>query len=186
MARGEATDPTWKYVVAALEQAGTFARSRGYKWKGESCGLVSALALNLVIDTRNEAGKWRLTGQKLLKTSNPSDINLAHADHYLHMRAAGAIGGPSKAGAELAKIHGYDKIKQQLRKYQGHPLADYIEKWLREDKTRPLSAPGPDAIYWAEEGLKDGIADFLRNPGINNDITQLFPKAEKPGRLRRT
>src|SRR5689334_11935132 len=100
-------DHTWKYIVTALDRASAYARSRRYSWKGRSCYLVSALALDLVMTTRH-GGKMWMDHSSALETSNPDDINLAYADHYLDMRGRAGKFGPKAGLALKAGAYAYD------------------------------------------------------------------------------
>lgn len=39
-----------------------------------------------------------------------------------------------------------------------------MEFRLRENENNPVSRPDEQSVYWADEGLKDGIEDFKNNP----------------------
>lgn len=43
-------------------------------------------------------------------------------------------------------------------------LGEELEYQLRENKGNPVSRPDEQSVYWADEGLKDGIEDFKNNP----------------------
>ena len=45
-------------------------------------------------------------------------------------------------------------------------LGDELEYRLRENKGNPVSRPDEVSVYWADEGLKDGIEDWKNNPGV--------------------
>ncbi len=45
-------------------------------------------------------------------------------------------------------------------------LGEELEYQLRENKGNPVSRPDEQSVYWADEGLKDGIEDFKNNPHL--------------------
>lgn len=45
-------------------------------------------------------------------------------------------------------------------------LGDELEYRLRKNKGNPVSRPDEQSVYWADEGLKDGIADWNSNPSV--------------------
>jgi hypothetical protein len=45
-------------------------------------------------------------------------------------------------------------------------IGEGMEYQLREEKGFPVSRPAEHAVYWADEGLKDGLADFYNNPHV--------------------
>ena len=47
-------------------------------------------------------------------------------------------------------------------------IGEELEYKLRENKGNPLSRPDEQAVYWADEGLKDGIEDWKNNPDVPN------------------
>jgi len=186
VAKGQQDDPAWRYISAALKRAGDLARSKGYAWKGGSCYLVSSLALRMVILTRN--GEKTPSGDYLVPTGNPGDINLAYADHYLHMRGTAAYFGPDgvirhRMAIEELKIRGYDEVKRVVLGMEklpdegpdAKPLNGFYKAagkalhWVLREGNQPLSAPTALSQYWANEGLKDGLEDYANNPGIDND-----------------
>ena len=48
-----------------------------------------------------------------------------------------------------------------------HMLGTNLEYSLREDKANPTSRPSPRSIYWALEGVNDGITDYENNYSIH-------------------
>jgi hypothetical protein len=108
-------DPTWQYISLALIRGRTFARSRGHRWKGDSCFFVSSLALGLVMQTRNGSTTWSMgDGGPTLPTDDPTSIDLAYADHYLNMRAStGFWGKPGYVSNQVA-TQGYDLAKKAI------------------------------------------------------------------------
>lgn len=42
-------------------------------------------------------------------------------------------------------------------------LGEEMESRLRENENNPVSRPDEQSVYWADEGLKDGIEDFKNN-----------------------
>jgi hypothetical protein len=186
MAKGDQDDPAWRYITAALTRAGNLARSKGYAWKGGSCYLVSSIALRMVILTRN--GEKTPAGDYLVPTTNTADINLAYADHYLHMRGTAAFFGPDnlirhRMAIEKLKIVGYDEAKRVILGMEALPDEGPDAKplnglykatgkalhWALREGKQPLSSPTALSQYWANEGLKDGLDDHANNPGIDND-----------------
>jgi hypothetical protein len=178
MARPPANAPAWTYIEAALTKARAVARRNGYAWTGESCYIVSALALRIIIETRE--------GKRGVPTQNPQDIQLAYADHYLHMRGISAR-HPSRAPLYRMKAAGYDGLKrfaarsQRTSEYErvgvdpASPHAavtrfggQVVDRLLREGRN-PLSEPTAESLDWANAGADDGIADANRNQSIDND-----------------
>jgi hypothetical protein len=45
-------------------------------------------------------------------------------------------------------------------------IGEEMEYQLRENKGNPVSRPDERSVYWADEGVKDGIADFKNNPHL--------------------
>jgi hypothetical protein len=45
-------------------------------------------------------------------------------------------------------------------------LGNELEYRLRENKSNPVSRPDERSVYWADEGLKDGIDDWKNNPKL--------------------
>jgi hypothetical protein len=45
-------------------------------------------------------------------------------------------------------------------------LGEELEYRLRENKSNPVSRPDEQSVYWADEGLKDGLEDFKNNPHV--------------------
>jgi hypothetical protein len=168
-------DPTWGYVLQALAIGAARARENGYTWKGDSCYIVSAIALYAVMLTRR--GEKLASGEYLIRTANINDPALAYADHYLHMRGEMARSGPGPGGImrtfQETKTRGYDTVKRAV--IAGRALAvpsmsvpaDLLDRALRESD-QPLSVPTSDSLFWGNEGIKDGIVDFHLNPGIDN------------------
>ena len=180
-------DPTWTHIISALDRASAYASRKRYRWSGQSCYLVSALALDLIMSTRHGRKVW-LDGLPTLPVPHPNDINLAYADHYLdmHKRLFGKF-GPKRASALRAGAYLYDEYKRVVigmgnlpggknakpfdNFYKG--VGKFLEYQSREDKSNPLSVPTKASEYWAVEGIKDGVTDFIANPDIDNNVDAL-------------
>lgn len=193
MAKGDADDPAWRYVQAALEFAQRRARGQGYAWKGDSCYVVSKLALHAVIYTRNgikiESGPRE--GEYIIPTDNPRDVALAYCDHYLHMRGEAARLGPHWRWRLETQTKGYDAVKGAIAFARDLPAEGggsivpgatvttaptFALRWLGQaadwalrEGSAPLSKPSKESLYWGLQGIEDGMEDHKANPGIDND-----------------
>lgn len=187
MASKSPTDPCWQYVTAALERAAAVSRKHGYAWRGSSCGVVSYIALMCIMWNRNWDAKkdsaWAVDGLPPI-TTKVGDINLAYADHYLDRRTNCGLGmGQLQATIQM---NTYDAVKKVavgfvgMKNHAGNkpldgfyreacpPLGNVLQNLMRENKCKPLSAPGPDEIGWSKLGIADGRRDYELNPGIDN------------------
>jgi hypothetical protein len=180
-------DPAWRYITVALAFGQKRARDNAYRWKGDACFVVSAIALGAVILTRR--GIKPSSGKYLIPTENPTDIGLAHADHYLHMRGEAARLGPNWRWKLEAQTEGYDAVKRGVSRLRDLPWAGIVDvpgvkdfsvlstplkalgeaaDWALRESDKPLSAPSEDSQYWGQQGIEDGLADHRLNPGIDN------------------
>ncbi|MCK8782826.1 hypothetical protein M0638_00340 [Roseomonas sp. NAR14] len=177
MPKGDPNDLTWRYVTLALDRATRWAKSHDYAWQGRSCYLVSARALEYVIETRR--GLVLPGGAPPVPTTNHRDQELAYADHYLHMRGMAGLHGPEARTYLEAQTRTYDNLKRNVVKALGgkgqgledrinRGVARVIDSYLRES-AEPLSAPNADSEYWAMAGIEDGLVDYRLNPDTDND-----------------
>lgn len=145
-------NPTWITIKAALARAGKVAATNGYVWKGESCRVVSAIALWCVMWTRNYDKKvaptWAVDGLGPLP-DYPGTFSLAYTDHYLNQRAFTGLGRP----IAVANIKGdvYEGAKKSIIDLKNVRTPAQIRQ-----------APGPGGAYekWLGEPARD-IAEML-------------------------
>ena len=111
---GDSSDPTWVYICKALIRGRTLARALNHKWKGDSCFVVSTMALGLVKQTRDgKVSTWFAgDGGPTMATDNRMCEELAWADHYLQMRAMSGFTGPIGSGVNRFIAFGYDSGKR--------------------------------------------------------------------------
>lgn len=196
--KGDPADPAWNLIRRALIRATSFARARGFTWKGESCYWVTRAALLLVIDTRDGLKEWKIDHGPTLVGEDPGSVHLMYADHYLHARGdssrMGRVGYPflwprTRIYEEVKTVaYGLKDLPNPLKgsgtfnPWDPTPvmlptpaqagsamlqmIGEELERRLRENEGNPVSRPDPQSVYWADEGLKDGIEDFKNNPHI--------------------
>jgi hypothetical protein len=116
--KGDLSDRTWQYIVAALARGREMARSKGFKWKGDSCFYANVIALWLVIATRRGCTIFRIDRGPTLKTNNPLCIELAYADHYLQARMVASLFGAAGAISTNVARFFYDPYKDIIRDMQ--------------------------------------------------------------------
>lgn len=198
--KGDPSDPAWNIILRSIMRATSWARARGFTWKGESCYWVSRAALLLVIDTRDGLSEWRIDHGPTLVGEDRESVSLVHADHYLHARGdssrMGHIGypflWPRTRIYEEVKTVAYGlkdlpnplKVSGTFNPFDPTPvmlpsaaqagsavlqlIGEELEYRLRENKSNPVSRPDEGSVYWADEGVKDGIVDWNNNPNVPN------------------
>ncbi len=196
--KGDNSDPAWNLIRRALIRATSWAHSKGFTWKGESCYWVTRAALLLVIDTRDGRTTWQVDGGPVLVGEDPKSVHLMYADHYLQGRGdsarMGHVGYPflwgRTRGYEAAKsvAWGLKDLPNPLRDYGSfnpwdptsrmlptpaqagsallQMLGEELEQRLRTNPANPTSRPDEQSVYWADEGLKDGVEDWKNNPTL--------------------
>lgn len=190
--KGDMNDGAWRYITEALNLGRARATEHGYTWSGESCFVVSAMALGAVILTRRgiKPTSGPMAGQYLLPNADPASNDLAYADHYLHMRGEAARLGPNYRWKLEAQTEGYEAVKRGIRRMRDMPwtgivgvpvMKDFyvlstplkamgeVADWALRESDKPLSPPSKESLYWGLEGIKDGLTDYAANPGIDND-----------------
>lgn len=189
---GDPNDHAWVYVTKALDLGRSHAARNRYRFKGECCYVVAAIALGAVILTRRgiTIGTGPRKGEYLIPTTNPRDIALAYADHYLHMRGeAGRLGPAGRWKLEL-QTKTYHSVKRGVARMRDIPEdkewvhvpgtktdvraapvrgIGKVLDWMLRESDQPLSTPTEESLYWGLQGITDGIADYEANPGIDND-----------------
>lgn len=196
--KGDTSDPTWNIIRRALIRATSYAHSKGFSWRGESCYWVTRAALLLVIDTRDGLKEWRVDGGPTLVGEDPDSPSLMRADHYLQARGdssrMGHVGYPflmprTRIYEEVKTIaYGLKDLPNPLKSSTAfnpwdptsrmlpspaqagsavlQMIGEEMEYRLRDNKSNPVSRPDEESVYWADEGLKDGIEDWKNNPDI--------------------
>lgn len=162
------------YYLKAMHLAKLYAQkaSKGtYKFRGDSCYVINQMALSAILLARHGKLKphWIVP---LDPGDDPNCEALAGADHYLDLRTRfslhGAGYGANIVGGALVTT-GYDAVKLGTLGLELSPgpveraLGGYIERKLREDDNRPLSAPSVLVEGAAYSGMLAGISDNWNN-----------------------
>ena len=159
----DATDPLYpsgnesEPVISWINRSIRHARFRLQRERPEMAKdpfYVLVYALNVVIKTRE---KHAPPGVQGLPYPNCGNMNLVYADHYLQMRCDAFNLGPKSAGFLQKRGKVYDDIKPGMLKHR-------VTRWMLKTGVCDPSPVTDEEKYWAQRGLKDGLADYARYP----------------------
>jgi hypothetical protein len=149
---GLEASPVIDYVNRAIDQAKTTLLTKKAGDPKDPFDVL-AMALNIIIKTREKQTPASSDAGVTLQTPNCKDMDLAYADHYLQMRTEAFNLGPTQRGLMERKVIQYEKEKIDA-------IADgNAHERLRTGVCQP-SPPTNMSLYWGLKGIEDGLEDW--------------------------